>query len=246
VKPTTNPQLVINRLAERCLEKAWLSVKCNLGRELLSRRGGACSACVRPQEFELDREVAHLIDTSVFRRAGACPYRIVASHLVAGLTFGPETFRSKSIGKVSIDPVMEVKTALRHVRTVLGACGLSREDIDALNDKGDLWAALCAVLSAERALADALALFQPLTSKKTRRSPPGRTGVLHHQALARAMAGAWRALTGRLPAKDNVRFHELLHAATTTIFGHPLKEPNWESATKKAVKRIKRDAASRT
>jgi hypothetical protein len=58
------------------------------------------------------------------------------------------------------------------------------------------------------------------------------------------MALAWRQLTGRLPAKDNSKFHGLLLAAIASIFGHPVKEPNLESATKTAVDRIRKDAPS--
>jgi len=65
-------------------------------------------------------------------------------------------------------------------------------------------------------------------------------------SVARALAGAWRVLTGRLPAKNDKKFHGLLHAAVASIFGHPAKEPNWESTTRTAVKHIKNDAASRT
>jgi hypothetical protein len=243
-----SPQQVIDRLAERWAKATRSPPNCTLGREARRRRGGACSACTPPQEFELDGAVAHLIDTAVFQRAGIgmCPYYVVASHLVAGLTLGPEAFRARSAGKDLVDPVVEVKGALRRVRIVLRASQLNPEDIEALSDKHDRWNALYAVLSAERALEKALAMFQAQIPAKTGRSPRGRVGALHIQAVARAMAGAWRTLTGRLPAKDNSKFHELLHAATTTIFGHPAEEPNWESATRTAVKRIKKDAASRS
>jgi hypothetical protein len=58
------------------------------------------------------------------------------------------------------------------------------------------------------------------------------------------MATAWRVLTGHLPAKDNVKFHGLVLAGVATIFGHPAKEPNLESATRTAVEHINKDAAS--
>jgi hypothetical protein len=246
VKQKSNLQLAIDRLMEQCRQSR-SAPSCKLGHELLSHRGGACSACTSQREFDLDRAVAHLINTATFKRVGMCPYQIIASHLVAGLLFGPEAFRARGVGRKRIDPVVEVKQALKHVRTVLQACGLSRENIDVLSYKGNRWhAALYAVQSAEHALGGALELFQPQISEKTRRSPHGRTGALHNQALARAMAGAWRVLTGRLPAKDNVRFHGLLHAASATIFGHRFKEPNWEAATKRAAEHIRKDIARRT
>jgi hypothetical protein len=142
--------------------------------------------------------------------------------------------------------VVEVKGALGRIGTVIRATSLTREDIQALSDKNDMWKALYAVSSAERALRHALAIFRSQVPMKTGRPPRGRTGALHIQAVARALAGAWRVLTGHLPAKDNTKFHGLLLAAVATIFGHPAEEPNWESATKKAVERIKRDAASRS
>jgi hypothetical protein len=144
--------------------------------------------------------------------------------------------------------VVEVKGALKRIRTLL-ASAPSRDNIEAIaisNDGGDWWQALYAVLTAERALEKALALFQSQIPVKTSHSPRGRTGALHNQAVARAMAGAWRHLTGRLPAKDNSKFHGLLLAAIVSIFGYPAKEPNLESATKTAVERIRKDAASRS
>jgi hypothetical protein len=59
------------------------------------------------------------------------------------------------------------------------------------------------------------------------------------------MANAWRVLTGRLPAQNNGNFHNLLAAGVATI-GHGAKEPNLESATRIAVTRIKKEAATRS
>jgi hypothetical protein len=196
------------------------------------------------KESEIDRAVAQLINRSTFKHAGVCPYVVVTSHLLAGLTIGPEAFRARSAGQLRVDPVVEIKGALKHIGTVLYAAGLTREDIAAIGNDGDQWKALRAVLTAEHALENASALFRQIPVK-TSRPAGGRTGALHIQAMTRAMANAWRVLTGRLPAKDNLKFHGLLLAAVATIFGHPAKEPDWESATKTAVKRIKKDAASR-
>ena len=69
---------------------------------------------------------------------------------------------------------------------------------------------------------------------------------MHKQAVARAMVLAWRRLTGRLPARKNVKFQDLLLAAIATMFGHPRKEPNLESAIRTAVDRIREDGASGT
>ena len=173
---------------------------------------------------------------------------MVASHLVAGLTVGPEVSRLRSAGQPPVDPVTETKRILKRIRIFLHATGSTRDNIEAIavSYEGNWWQALYAVLTAERDLEKALALFQSEGSGKSGRSPRGRTGALHYQAIARATAGAWRELTGRLPAKDNSRFHSLLAAAIATIFGHLVKEPNLESATKIAVERIRKDTASRS
>jgi hypothetical protein len=240
-----NPQQVIDRLAERWVKANSSLAPCRLGSEPRRRRGGGCSACTAPQEFEIDREIAELIDRAVFTRPGVCPYRVVTSHLVGGLTLGPEVSRARSAGRSRVDPVVEIKGARKRIRAILPASGPSRDDIEAISisNDGDGWQALSAVVAADRALEKALAFFQAQIPAKSH-SPSGRTGALHNQAVARAIALAWRQLTGRLPAKDSSRFHRLLLAATATIFGHPAKEPNLESATKTAVDRIKRDAAS--
>jgi hypothetical protein len=144
--------------------------------------------------------------------------------------------------------VVEIKGARGRIRTILDATGLSSEDIEAISisNEGDRWWALSAVVVADRALEKALALFRAQSPAKTSRSPRGRTGELHNQAVARAMAHAWRQLTGRLPGKGNSTFHGLLGAAIASIFGHPVKEPDLESATRTAVDRIRKGAASRS
>jgi hypothetical protein len=248
VKQTASPQQVIERLAERCLKASQSSPHCRLGSEPRPRRGGGCSACTARQEFEIDRVIAQLIDSGSFARAGVCPYQVIASHLVAGLTLGPEVSRTRSTRRPRVDPVVEVKGLLRRIRSLLFATGPSPDNIEAIaiSNAGAWWQALSAVLAAERSLERALALFESRIPVNTIRSPRGRTGALHNQAVARAMAGAWRQLTGRLPAKDNSKIHGLLLAAIVSIVGHADKEPNLESLTKTAVERIKKDAASRS
>ena len=244
MKQMASAQQVIDRLAKRSAEASGAPVKCMLGRKSLSRRGGGCSACKPPREFELDRAVGQLINAGAFKGTSVCPYPIITSHLVAGLVFGPEAFRSKSAGQYRVDPVVEIKGALKRIGAITRVTGLTREDIEGLSNKDDWWEALDAVLSAEHALNNALVIFQSQIPRKISRLPRGRAGALHIQAVARAMANAWRVLTGHLPAKDNEKFHGLLLAAVATIFGHPAKEPNWESATRTAVEHINKDASA--
>jgi hypothetical protein len=116
----------------------------------------------------------------------------------------------------------------------------------AIGNAGHRWQALYAVLTAERALKEALRLFATVAPESTPYVPRGRIGALHKQAVARTMALAWRQLTGRLPAKDNSKFHNLLMAAIATVFGHAADEPNLESATRTAVEHIRKDAGSRS
>jgi hypothetical protein len=59
------------------------------------------------------------------------------------------------------------------------------------------WQALSGIVTADRALANALEFFEAQLPMQTSRSPRGRTGALHRQAVARAMALAWRQLTGQ-------------------------------------------------
>ena len=243
--PAANPQQVIDRLAERWAEANRQPADCKLGLEPPRRRGSGCSACTALQEFELDQEVAQLINAGAFKSTGQCPYQVITSYLIAGLGFGPEAFRARSTGQYRADPVVEIKGALKRIHTVTKATKLTHEDIEALSDKDEWWEALHLVFSAEHALENALALFRSRPPGKTR-SIRGPAGALHIRTVARAMAGAWRALSRHLPAKDNEKFHNLLAVAVATIFGHPAKEPNWESATRTAVEHIKNEAASRT
>jgi hypothetical protein len=159
---------------------------------------------------------------------------------------GPEATRARSGRQIALDPVVELKRARKRIGALLFATGLARDDIDAIaiGNTSGRWQALGAVLTAERALDKAIELFQQPEAMNTRRASPGRTGALHHQAIARATALAWRQLTGRLPAKDNAKFHQLLQAAMTAILGDRAKLPNLESATNTAVTRIRKDAAA--
>jgi hypothetical protein len=246
VKQVVSPQQVIDRLMKRWGQARQSAASCRLGYGSRRRRGGACAACAHPHEFEIDQAITQLINSAVFQRAGICPYQVVASHLIAGLTLGPEVSRLRSGGQHRVDLVTDIKSILKCIRIFLHATGSTRDNIEAVavSYEGSYWQALYAVLTAERALEKALALFQSEVSGKSSRSSRGRTGALDYQAIARATAGAWRELTGRLPAKDNSKFHGLLAAAIATIFGHLGKEPNFESATKIAVERIRKDPAS--
>jgi hypothetical protein len=111
-------QQVIDRLAERSAKASRVPVKCTLGRKPLPRRGGGCTACTVPREFELDRAVAQLINTGAFKGTSLCPHQVITNHLVAGLIFGPEAFRAKSAGQYRVDPVVEIKGALKRIGSI--------------------------------------------------------------------------------------------------------------------------------
>jgi hypothetical protein len=104
-KRTASGQQVIDRLAKRW-EKAGQSPRiCTLGPKSDRRRGGGCSVCNPPNEFDLDQAVAQLINIGAFKRPGHCPYQVITSHLVAGIVFGPEIFRARRTGHAPVDPV---------------------------------------------------------------------------------------------------------------------------------------------
>lgn len=240
-------QQTIDRLAKRCSKlEGTRPIQCTLGRKPLPRRGGACAECQISREFELDQAVAKLVNTGVFKGNGLCPYQIIASHLLARLVFGPEAVRARGAGQSRVDPVLEIKTALKRIGAITRSTALSREDVEVISNKDEWWQAISAVYSAEHDLQTALAIFRsqpPSTTAPLRRGP---IGALHIQAVAGALARAWRVLTGQLPGKTNEQFHDLLFAAVTTVFGHPEKEPNWQWATRIAVKRINKDAVGRS
>jgi hypothetical protein len=157
------------------------------------------------------------------------------------MTLGSEAARARGSNLDRVDPIRELKAALRHIRAVLRMTTLSSEDIEALIDDEDDISdikALKLVVPAERNLRAALQQLNHIKPTNPRR---GRTGELKVQAVVRAMARAWRVLTGRLPAKDNARFHDLLSSATATVFEELPHQPNWESATETARKPIQRD-----
>jgi hypothetical protein len=233
VQRTATPQIV-DRLAERWAERP--AANCMLGREPHTRVGGACSACRPKMEFDLDHTIAQLVNAGIFDGASACPHRAIVSHLVAGFLFGPEAVRARNSSADDVDAVVELKAALKHVRRVLGAASVKGEDIQLLADDEDAgvdFAPLVGVMRAEPYLADALSLFQ--RQRRARKTGPrGRRGRLEVQGVAGAMLRAWGHLTGSLPGKNNAHFHELLRAATTTMFGGLDPEPDWEGVTRLA------------
>ena len=185
---TVKAQQVINRLAERSIIASRQPIKCKLGSESLPRRGNACSACPVGREFELDQAVAELINAGAFKGTGACPYQVMISHAVAALTFSPEVIRAKSAGRYRVDPVVEIKGALKRIRAITRATRWSREDIEGLSNKDAYWEAVEAVFAAEHALQKALPIFQSQTTRlpRGRRSAarPSR-GPRHGDCLAR-------------------------------------------------------------
>jgi hypothetical protein len=237
---TQKAQQVINRLSERWYQgRDEPFPECKLGREPRTRRGGKCSACTTKAEFEVDKEVSRLIDKRTFDQPSACPYRVV-TNLLCGIPLGPEAARARG-GKLDrVDPVRELKTIIRRVGMFIRATTtLSREDIEALIDDENEWRPHKLIVSAERNLREALSLIEQLERTKPRVPlRRGRTGDLDIQAVARAMATAWRELTGSLPGKENLSFHSLLSAATLTVLGDLPHEPNWEAATQTARQRI--------
>jgi hypothetical protein len=238
---TQKAQQVINRLSERWYQgRDEPFPECKLGREPRTRRGGKCSACTTKAEFEVDKEVSRLIDRGTFDRPLACPYRVV-TNLLCAMTIGPEAARARG-GKLDrVDPVRELKTIIRRVGMFIRATTtFSREDIEALIDDENEWRPHKLIVSAERNLREALTLLEQLNAKPRTRSRGGRIGNLDIQAVARAMAIAWRELTGSLPAKENLSFRSLLRAATLTVLGDLPREPNWEAATQTARQRIRR------
>ena len=113
-------QQVIDRLAERWAKAVRRPVECALGRRPPPGRSYVCVRCKAPREFELDRAIARLIRAGAFNGKGMCPYQVITSHLVAGLSFGPEAFRARSIHQYQVDPMAEIKGALKRIRTAAG------------------------------------------------------------------------------------------------------------------------------
>ena len=188
MNPTVKAQQVINRLAERSISASGQPIKCKLGSESLPRRGNACSVCTVRREFELDQAVAELINAGAFKGTGACPYQVITSYVAAGLIFSPEAIRAKSAGRYRVDPVLEIKGALKRIGAITRATRWSREDIEGLSNKDASWEALEAVFAAEHALQKALPIFQSQTTRlpRGRRSAarPSR-GPRHGDCLAR-------------------------------------------------------------
>ena len=101
VRQKRNVQEAIDWLMGQCLTlKDEAPPRCELGRQSLGRRAVTCSACTwAVKEDELHEEIGSLIKRAAFQYAHTCPYRVIASHLVASFVVGPEAFRARGIGK---------------------------------------------------------------------------------------------------------------------------------------------------
>ena len=53
---------------------------------------------------------------------------VISNHLVAGLIFSPGAIRAKSAGGYRVDPVAEIRGALKRISAITHATGWSRED----------------------------------------------------------------------------------------------------------------------
>ena len=217
--------------------KSAASSDCKLGREQRSRRSEKCSACTFNIDLkQLDRAIGQLIEDKIIVRPAHCPYVIFARALFIALVAGRGAQQSsKESERVRIT---ELKTALRHIDRALETLSPRREEIKYLvRLDEELFGHLTNVVTAETLIDNAVKFLIENAKRNygeetdfTKPAPPrrGRPGALEIQGIVGACADAWKELIGKNPGKNNIKFHDLLHAAAETVLGPLDPEPDWE------------------
>jgi len=238
--------------------------QCKLG-EGHGLRRGQCSACPLKFELEIDRAVAQLISKNIFTIRDkipltpypvvnkhlikyACPYHVVSEYLFTAINFG--SVASQESHEHDGMMIAELKTALNHIkhmwRTINPDTMSEFSDVD---PRDSYFASFKDIRLAEYKLANALSVFEERYAEQSPELPAktgrGPRGLKELQDIAVCTARLWKKFTGRFPGKNNVQFHDLLRAATITVFGMTDEEPNWEWATRSAVQRLKGQEESR-
>jgi hypothetical protein len=215
---------------------------CRLGREPRQRPGTMCSVCNLKIDLEIDRAVARLVANGTFDGTSGCPYGVMISGVIGGIISGDVANR----GEHEHDSfrIKELKAALKHIAGIWGTLARERWEFERLSGQDPYFDCFNDIKDAEYKLIAVLRFFEERHAEVARTSPRpygrGARGLEELQDIVRSIAFGWKTLTGALPGKSNVQFHELLRAAATTVFGAiDDDEPNWEWHTRSAVSRLK-------
>jgi hypothetical protein len=222
---TTRYVRIIARLFRRLREP---SSECRLGREPSRARRDRCSACTyRKATFEIDHAVARLIENNTFSKSIACPYRVFAKHLWLALMIGPEMLAA--VHNHHQRTVDQLESALKHLRMALRAYE-EHEWVMMFMEK-EYHSMMKEVFAAQQSIAKAVDFFRTEYLKRdhpTRKSKRGRGKELARQTIVRGCSFAWEELTGLKPGKANTKFHDVLSAASATVFGARDRVTGWE------------------
>jgi hypothetical protein len=225
--------------------RLWLesAEECKLGHEPAKRPRARCTACKVKTEFPFDEMVGQLIAKGTFDGTRLCPYGQVNTALVLALLLGPGAeMTSKQADRTRI---AELQKALTHLELFFQTFGPDRGELTDRREEDPLFAHIAEVSGAEFHISRTLEYLKDryAENEKNRALPPsgGRRGNLELQAIATTMAQAWERLTGKLPAKNNVKFQNLLADAAKTVLGPLDPDTNWEWSARVGVKARKKN-----
>jgi hypothetical protein len=100
-------------------------------------------------------------------------------------------------------------------------------------------AVIVAQLSIEKAINFFRTRYLTPIDHPTRKSKRGRGKELALQTIVQGCSEAWEELTGLRPGKANTKFHDVLSAASATVFGARDKVTGWEWQIKIFEARLK-------
>jgi hypothetical protein len=224
---------IIIRLFLRLRER---SNECRLGRE--PRQGKRCSACTwRKAKFQIDHAVARLIADNTFAVSAVCPYRVFTENLLLALMMGPEA--TAALHDQNQRTVGELEIAVKHLRMAIRPY----EELKWVT----MWMAkkhlsiMLEVIDAEQRIAEAINFFRSrYLNDAEPKSKRGRGKELGRQSIVQGCAEAWEQLTGLRPRKANTKFHDVLAAASVTVFKHRGDVKGWEWQIKRLEERHKK------
>ena len=226
--------------------RLWLenAEECKLGREPAKRPGRRCTACKVKPEFPFDEMVGKLIAKGIFDGTRLCPYGQVNTALVLALILGPGAEMTSR--QADSTRIAELQKAQTHLDLFFQTFGADRGELTDRREEDPLFAHIAEVSGAEFHISRTLEYLKNrhAENEKNRALPPsgGRRGNPELQAIASTMAQAWERLTGKLPAKNNVKFQNLLAAAANTVLGPLDPDTNWEWYARVGVKARKKSA----
>jgi flagellar biosynthesis chaperone FliJ len=183
--------------------------------------------------------VARLIEDNTFAKSTECPYRVFTKQLWVALMCGPEILAT--VLDQHQRTVDQLEIALKHLRMAVSP--IAEHAWVMMWMEKEYYSIMREVIVGQISIEKALNFFRTGYLKRdhpTRKSKRGRGKELARQTIVQGCSEAWEELTGLRPGKANTKFHDVLSAASATVFGARDKVTGWEWQIKIFEARLKK------